>query len=83
MLAGGGRYIHFSEPQKLLPMLKHFARGEAGCVSSCPLPGAPGRVVRGMVLPLWSCPLQSTPSALGPRAWLVLTRGEGNTAAYC
>lgn len=76
MLAGAGRCILFSESQKPLPSLKRFARGEAGCAFSCLLPGAPGRVVHRIVLPLWPCPLQPAPSALGPRAWLVLTRGE-------
>lgn len=83
MPAGAGRYIHFSEPQKLLPSLKCFARGEAVCVSSRLLPRAPGRTVHRIVLPLWPYPLQSAPSALGPRAWPVLTGGEVKTAAYC
>lgn len=79
MLAGEGRCIHFSESQKLLRLL----REKLAVISSHLLPGAPRRAVHGIVLPLWPCPLQSAPSALGPHVWLVLTRGQVKIATYC
>lgn len=39
MLAHAGRSVHFSEPQKPLPSLKRFARGELAVFPAAFSPG--------------------------------------------